>query len=452
MFWGEQNELPFARFSANSPSQADIYNLAHNESFGIVNKEIGKQARWTKPLGHISSNGEAENENSLPLLQHMPHNCYHCYHAEETTVAEIGYPSSGELEMHQHDASVPPLVLSGPISQPMAAEGPDYYGTRQLYHLDEPPCEPLSYATTGVPTATADVPPQLIHIPSYIQISPHQQSAEVKGTQLVLPPDHVGSSAAARMIEMQQRQGELGQQHHQYLSQMTVNNSPPPLFKPSGFFMSKSGQIEYIWPQPSSYSFNDQKRNGRRLACTCPNCQRGLNAKTLNKDGTVKKKQHTCHYPNCNKVYSKTSHLRAHLRWHIGDKPFICSWLLCGKRFIRSDELQRHVRIHTGEKKFLCQVCDKRFMRSDHLSKHIRTHMREDAEKQSIQDEEFVDGSSRGSSPVRSVSVSSSSSDDTSESISEVSSDVELEDCVSWKIVCRALKTLDTVSSGRQPN
>ena len=35
---------------------------------------------------------------------------------------------------------------------------------------------------------------------------------------------------------------------------------------------------------------------------------------------------HLCHYPNCGKVYKKTSHLRAHLRWHIGDQPYLCSW------------------------------------------------------------------------------------------------------------------------------
>ncbi|CAB1353275.1 unnamed protein product [Coregonus sp. 'balchen'] len=115
-------------------------------------------------------------------------------------------------------------------------------------------------------------------------------------------------------------------------------------------------------PQP-------QNRRTRREACTCPFCKDG-EARDPNK-----KKQHICHMQGCGKVYGKTSHLRAHLRWHTGERPFVCSWSFCGKKFTRSDELQRHKRTHTGEKKFQCTECPKRFMRSDHLSKHLKTHL-----------------------------------------------------------------------------
>ncbi|KFU84995.1 Transcription factor Sp1, partial [Chaetura pelagica] len=118
-------------------------------------------------------------------------------------------------------------------------------------------------------------------------------------------------------------------------------------------------------PQPQ------QGRKTRREACTCPYCK---DSEGRSSGDPGKKKQHICHIPGCGKVYGKTSHLRAHLRWHTGERPFVCTWILCGKRFTRSDELQRHKRTHTGEKKFVFPECPKRFMRSDHLSKHIKTH------------------------------------------------------------------------------
>lgn len=149
----------------------------------------------------------------------------------------------------------------------------------------------------------------------------------------------------------------------------------------------------------------------------------------LNKDSTLK---HACIH--CERVFSRSTHLRRHLLTHTKERPFPCKF--CPKLFARSDALAKHELTHsettevdgvktspshepettlyfdaefeddfvvdddneeeiaelepgaetstdkTGESKdspgkYPCEYCDKVFGRTTHLKRHILTHTKE---------------------------------------------------------------------------
>lgn len=105
----------------------------------------------------------------------------------------------------------------------------------------------------------------------------------------------------------------------------------------------------------------------------------------LNHDYTSKyssQEKFICPVENCERSYSKSSHLKSHLRRHSGEKPFVCTFEGCSWKFSRSDELARHRRSHYGIKPFKCEICEKSFGRSDHLAKHRKVHGRKLAREQ----------------------------------------------------------------------
>lgn len=221
--------------------------------------------------------------------------------------AQLQLPASGRTPFADQPCSPLPLPLFESAFRPIQPGAPRLpwpaAGPQGLKPLFPPPFQPLSSASAAQQNAAAAA------------LADNVKAAASLATYLNNFCDFIALASANASANQSQSQSP----------------SQPPLL--SQHLSSLSGSF-----------VGDTTRRCRR--CQCPNCLRSqfenmtkLSSPADSKDDANKtgkmKRLHCCHLPGCGKVYGKTSHLRAHLRWHFGERPFVCNWLFCGKSFTR---------------------------------------------------------------------------------------------------------------------
>lgn len=105
----------------------------------------------------------------------------------------------------------------------------------------------------------------------------------------------------------------------------------------------------------------------------CKKCKEGFSNKSDLNFHTCKTEEHTC--PLCQKVFTKESYLKRHLKTHSktanNNNNYICD--VCGSMFKFPQNLKTHKLIHS-EPKFSCDICSLKFHRQDVFENHKNVH------------------------------------------------------------------------------